>query len=215
MAITPYANEMIEIEKILEWLMALELHYKLSAKQVISLEILNFFVKLILQCIPVSMVSKARTRVSTTLISLINEYIKWLDEERWDVLCTETSENIGFLSCFFDIGWTTHPLSIRPSIDAEWFHYRKSRYSLSALVANDFHSKVIAILIGFPSSVHDSRLLPYKNFFRDLDNTHFTVNQHGIGDAAFAAYHRVVLNYKGLVADIPQNKDYDRLHSLL
>lgn len=90
---------------------------------------------------------------------------------------------------------TFHPTCTKLRIESECFYDRKSSYSISYLVSNDLRGKIIALLLVFSISVHDSWLLSDTHFYRDGDVSHYNCCQHGI----YSTCRRIFLTYKGPV----------------
>lgn len=164
----------------------------------------------------VGMILNARERVCTAFSELMNDFITWPGSEERRCMCEFVRKNHGYKSCFFATDGTTHPLSYAPSFQKESFFDRKKRYSIHALVTNDFKNHVIDLVVGWPGSAHDSRVISQASFYNGMDDPRFFSNrEHGLGDAAFKATRRLVPTYKKPAADLPENTFYNYKHSSL
>lgn len=160
-----------------------------------------------------------KDNVVDALASLIDQTICWPDSEEREALCQYAEMEFGFKNCFFAVDGTTHPLAEVPSYDKETFFDRKSRYSLQALVTCDWRKKVINLILGWPGSVHDARVLSTAEYISadhsGKGHLYFTGSQYGLGDAAFGPSHRVIPTYKAPQTDYPENVEYNNIHGSL
>jgi len=164
----------------------------------------------------VGMLQNARERVADALYSMMGEMIKWPEADARAAMCTEVEQQHGFRWAFFTVDGTHHNLAFTPGFDREAFFNRKKRYSIVAMVANDVKRRVINVIIGWPGSVHHSRVLGTAAYLKDDGEGFFySGNQHGLGDAAFGVHKRLIPNYKKPHADLPDNKVYNYRHSKL
>lgn len=162
----------------------------------------------------VGMVANARKRVCRALYEVMDKFIKWPNESERQQLCKIAEASHGYKRCFFAVDGTTHPLFEAPGLQKECFFDRKKRYSLHALVTNDFNLRVINLLVGFPGSTHDARVMEQTFYHRNMDSAaFFTGKQHGLGDAAFRCTRRVVPTYKSPHTNLPENVAYNYRHS--
>ena len=167
----------------------------------------------------VGMAENACRRIASAFYLLSSDYIRWPSKEIRSIMCNETEEKFGFKwAFFFSVDGTTHELGFTPSFEKEAFFDRKKRYSIHALVTSDFHRRIIHLIVGWPGSVHDSRVLKSADYMKedaDKDEMYFSKNQHGLGDSAFGIHIRVVPNYKKPHSNLPENHVYNSHHSKL
>lgn len=164
----------------------------------------------------VGMITNARDRVCSALFGIMHKYITWPDAEERARLCADVEKKHGYKWCFFAVDGTTHPLLIAPKMEKESFYDRKKQYSINALVTNDFCCKVVSLVVGYPGSAHDERVMKKARYNQEHNNAaYFTNKEHGLGDAAFKATIRVVPTYKKPLADLPENTTYNFHHSSL
>lgn len=165
------------------------------------------------------LVVKCRENVSEALCSLAAEVIRWPNEAERKAFCEYARKHFGFPNCFFSVDGTTHPLAEVPGFNKEAFYDRKSRYSLHALVTSDHRKKVINLVLGWPGSVHDAKVLSVTDYMKADDagtgNLYFTEDQHGLGDAAFGPSTRVVPTYKSPQTQYAENVAYNTIHGSL
>lgn len=157
-----------------------------------------------------------RRRIYDALNDLKDEYITWPDAEERQRLCEFVRAQHGYKSCFFLVDGTTHPLAFVPGYQRTSWYDRKKRYSMQALVTCDPHLRVIHLVVGWPGSTHDARVLRSADYMDPRnEREYFTGNEHGLGDAAFGLTRRAVPNYKEPLASIPENQRYNYLHASL
>lgn len=73
------------------------------------------------------------------------------------------------------------------------------------LVTNDFNNLVIDLVVRWPGSAHDFRVISQLLFYQGMDGTRFcSGNEHGLGDTSFKATHRLAAFYKKPAADLSE-----------
>eukprot|EP00171_Calliarthron_tuberculosum_P000008 IDg8t1 len=155
------------------------------------------------------MLSKAYDRVVNALCDISDSYISWPTSSERQRLCN-TGVSYGFDGCFFTVDGSTIPLAFKPSFDHEAFFDRKSRYSMNFMVTNDLNRRIINVVIGFPGSVHDARVLRAARYSNEaLDALHFTGSQYGLGDSAFAPSARIIVPYKKPLCLLSENAEFN------
>eukprot|EP00180_Rhodochaete_pulchella_P002428 Plantae.Rhodophyta-Rhodochaete_pulchella.ctg3716.p1 GENE.Plantae.Rhodophyta-Rhodochaete_pulchella.ctg3716~~Plantae.Rhodophyta-Rhodochaete_pulchella.ctg3716.p1 ORF type:complete len:118 (-),score=17.05 Plantae.Rhodophyta-Rhodochaete_pulchella.ctg3716:111-464(-) len=87
---------------------------------------------------------------------------------------------------------------------------------MNALITNDLQERIINVVLGFPGSVHDARVLRAARFMRpEYDSLHFDGSQFGLGDAAVKPSLRMITPYKKPLSNETENSDFNsRLSSL-
>ena len=151
----------------------------------------------------VGTIFNCRNRVVRALTSLCGEYITWPNSARRKVLCDRVRTDYGYHSAFFCVDGTTHEFAFVPGFErSSWFD-RKSRYSMQDLVTNEVNLRIIHVVVGWPGSTHDARVMSSADYMNgDKEQDYFDGDQHGLGDAAFGYHRRVEPNYKEPLASI-------------
>ena len=161
-------------------------------------------ISLVTRC-SIGAVNNAYRRVTRALMLMAEDEIRWPSREERMSLRVRAARH-GFPFAFFAVDGTTVPLFEKPCVDHEAFFDRKSNYSLNALIACDWNRTIINIVVGYPGSVHDNRVLRGCRYMQERhDSEFFSSHGHGLGDSAFAAFKRLVPPYKMPAAAAPGN----------
>lgn len=157
------------------------------------------------------MINNAYNRVIAALSDRASDFIKWPGYAARNTLC-EIGESFGFKDCFYTVDGTTMPLMFKPCFDHEGFFDRKSQYSMNVMVTNDLRKRIINVVVGFPGSVHDARVLRNARYIQErLQHLHYSGKQYGLGDSAFAPSRRLVPPYKRPLSLISENAQFNGL----
>ncbi|KAH9184997.1 hypothetical protein AeNC1_013026 [Aphanomyces euteiches] len=106
------------------------------------------------------------------------------------------------------IDGTAFELKCKPQEEHEVFFNRKSRYALGGQIVCDHERRVRAALIGFPSSVHDSR--QHKSMGIAIQPSEFfSDGEFLLGDSAYALQSHLMRPYKNPKAKIRENKRFN------
>ncbi|CAH1980166.1 unnamed protein product [Acanthoscelides obtectus] len=131
--------------------------------------------------ISVSSLHKIIKRLTYFLSNLATEVIRWPDGEEKVIISQHFTENnfpgvIGALD-------GTHIRIDKPSQDPESYFIRKSFYSIQAQIVCDHKRRIRDIFLGFPGSVHDSRVFsasPLGDHLAEMCGQY-----HLLGDSAY------------------------------
>ena len=96
-------------------------------------------------------------RITKTLLSLKDEYIRWPNEEEKETMKMEIKFKYGFQNCIGIIDGTIIILDKKPLQYADAYWCRKHCYSLNVQVICDNKCRITYFYGGWPGSVHDNR----------------------------------------------------------
>jgi DDE superfamily endonuclease len=126
-----------------------------------------------------------RSRVTTALRSLRDNYINWPTPEERKMIAREIFEEYGFPHCVSIADGTLFPLAFEPETeDAPDYSGRKYGYSLTTLIFCDHKRKIRHYLAGFPGSAHDNRVFRATRLYQN-PRSYFAEREYSIGDSAF------------------------------
>jgi hypothetical protein len=109
------------------------------------------------------------TRVTTAVLSLKDELIKWPDAEERNRISSEILLQYGFPNCVGIINGTLLKLQYSPLLHPENYHCRKGFAAVSALIICDHTCRINHLYVGWPGSTHDNRIWWNSRVFCYLD----------------------------------------------
>lgn len=153
-------------------------------------------------------------RVTTAVLSLVDEYYHWPDEEERKDIAQSFQEKFDFPHCVGVADGTLFPLAFEPqSDDAPDYSGRKHAYSLSTMIICDHTKRIRHYLAGFPGSAHDNRIFKSTKLAMDPD-AYFDKRQYILGDSAFENQWFMVSAFKRMPG-AEMNPSHDKFNKKL
>ena len=148
-------------------------------------------------------------RITKTLLSLKDEYIRWPNEEEKETMKMEIKFKYGFQNCIGIIDGTIIILDKKPLQYADAYWCRKHCYSLNVQVICDNKCRITYFYGGWPGSVHDNRAWQNCKIFTDGDEF-FGTGEYLVGDCAYSACKYMVQTFKKVSgsSSLPPEKEF-------
>lgn len=132
-------------------------------------------------------------RVFRALLDLQEKYLFWPSRAERQQLAEETMHEMP--GCIMYVDGTEINLAERPVTDPDSYLSRKQRYSLKAQVICDWKLRIRHLVLGYPGSVHDSRI--FNNCPLSLMPTvFFSGDEYILGDSAYKLSTTVITPYR-------------------
>ncbi|XP_055837781.1 uncharacterized protein LOC129906151 [Episyrphus balteatus] len=154
-------------------------------------------------------------RVSSWLVSVGHEYIKWPQGDVVEQTCSRFESRkripgvIGAIDC-------THITIAAPRINKECYYDRKQNFSIVLQAVVNADKMFTDVCCGEPGSLHDSRVLRRSGLYHQVQENFtrlFPSNTFLLGDSAYAASNWIVPPYKEYGQLNDQQKNFNFIHS--
>lgn len=155
-------------------------------------------------------VQNVTKRVFSALLKLKPRYIFWPDEEERRTIEQATHHEMPY--CIGYVDGTELKLAEKPYEDPDSYLSRKQHHSIKAQIICDHKLRIRHIVVGYPGSVHDSRI--FKNCPIGLHpEQYFSSKQYLLGDSAYKLTSTVItpfrINARGIGAT-PAGKNFNK-----
>lgn len=137
--------------------------------------------------------NKITCRVFEAILKLKSKYLFWPNEEERKEIIVETRNEMPH--CIGYVDGCEVKLSEKPCDDGESYFSRKQQYSIKLQAVCDYRLKIRHIVVGYPGSVHDSRIYRESSLSINLEN-YFNNNEYILGDSAYQLTNTVVTPYR-------------------
>jgi hypothetical protein len=156
-------------------------------------------------------ISKFMRRIMSALLSLEKVVVRWPNaSERNDIKIVIENEH-GFRHVIGIVDGTHVILATKPSLNGEEYFNRKSRYSISCMIVNDYNYKILRMVAGFTGCVHDSRVFLNSKVWLE-NQKYFAANEYLLADSDYPLTAITMPPYKHHLA---ANRDNRRLNKHL
>ncbi|KAH9150988.1 hypothetical protein AeRB84_006291 [Aphanomyces euteiches] len=150
-------------------------------------------------------VRKFIMRVLGALHDHLFEFVSWPNTRERHDISLNIEAKCGLRGAGGIIDGTCFELKYKPQEEHETYFNRKSRYAIGGQIISDDRRRIRACMIGFPSSVHDSR--QHKSMAIALEPTRFfSDGEFLLGDSAYALNKHLIRPYKAAKSKIKENK---------
>lgn len=102
-------------------------------------------------------------RMFRAISDLEAEYLHWPNRNEKDQIITETFHEMPH--CIGYLDGSEVKLAERPSKDPDSYYSRKQNFSIKLQAVCDYQLKIRHLLVGYPGSVHDSRVFTNSSLF--------------------------------------------------
>ena len=151
-------------------------------------------------------------RVTTALLAISNDVIKWPDERERQVIKNRFKNDAGINGAVGIIDGTPVIFSQRPAIDGEVFWSRKSVYCMNLQLICDDRGFIRWYLTGWPGSVFDNTVFE-KSVISQHPERYFNPGEFVMADSGYALKHHCITPYKNPQAEIPHHQIFNELFS--
>ena len=144
--------------------------------------------------ISVGSVVKFEDRVMQALMELKGKYLSWPDSNERERISSEFAK-LGFSGCVGIVDGSHAVLFQRPGVDGDVWFSRKKFYGVQfqALVAHN--KKILDIVCGWPSSVHDSVVWEHSGFVLQPEE-YFSQHEYLLADSGHPMGHYILIPYR-------------------
>lgn len=132
-------------------------------------------------------------RVFRAIFELEAEYLKWPDDTERSEMISATFHEMPH--CIGYVDGSEVKLAERPSKDADSYYSRKQNFSLKIQAVCDYRYRIRHVHIGYPGSVHDSRIYTNSSLYLNPD-VHFKEDEWIAGDSAYKLSRTVVTPFQ-------------------
>jgi hypothetical protein len=143
-------------------------------------------------------------RCIVAILSLEKMVVVWPDSGERSATSRRLASRFGFPGCVGFVDGTLFPVYAKPSKDGEDYYTRKGYYGMSGMVVCDDHKRILHIDLGWPGSVHDSRV--WSNSALALSpSTYFSGQEYLLADSGYSTSDHILAAFKK-VRGIPMTK---------
>lgn len=151
-------------------------------------------------------------RVMKAIKNLRHRAVIWPSGRRRDEIKQGFFEKAGFPGVIGAIDGTHINLFAAPNVDhKDTYFSRHHRYAIQLQAICDHQGLIISYSIGWPGSVHDSKVYRHSHFYIAESKT-LAGDEHIIGDAAYPLSGFLITPYRGTVRGTPE-REFNRLLS--
>ncbi|OQV23002.1 hypothetical protein BV898_03052 [Hypsibius exemplaris] len=148
-------------------------------------------------------------RSLVAILSLEEALVRWYSDEEKKEIKRRIKETSGFPNCVGYVDGTLAVFGMKPTLNGEDYHSRKSRYGLSVLIVCDDDRRIRYIFTGFCGSVHDNRVFKESKLGRQPHR--FLQNgEYFLADSGYRTTETVVASFKKPAANLSENSRFNR-----
>lgn len=138
-------------------------------------------------------IDKITKRVLTALLKLESRFLYWPNKTEKDVIISETIHKLP--QCIGYLDGTEIKLAERPCVDPDSFYSRKQHFSIKAQAVCDYKLKIRHLYVGYPGSVHDSRMFTNSSLSKQPSNF-FSGAEWLAADSAYKLNTTIICPYR-------------------
>lgn len=150
-------------------------------------------------------------RVFAAILSLESEYLYWPNQNEKQQIIANTFDEMPH--CIGYIDGSEIKLAERPCCDPDSYYSRKQNFSIKLQAVCDNRMKIRHILVGFPGSVHDSRVFTNSSLFlKPIE--YFQGEEWLAGDSAYKLSTTIITPFRrnSAVLEIVKTS-FNKIHS--
>lgn len=150
-------------------------------------------------------------RIFRAILDLESEILHWPNRSEKDYIITETFHEMPH--CIGYLDGSEVKLAERPSKDPDSYYSRKQNFAIKLQAVCDYQLKIRHLLVGYPGSVHDSRIFNNSSLFLSPSN-YFEGEEWIAADSAYKLSKTIITPFrKNSTEPESMTNSFNKLHS--